>query len=141
MNAYKASAQVSIKAPVSRVWEWLTRPELITQYLFGTEVSTDWKEGSPIRYRGVWEGRAYEDKGTILKIEPEKYLLTTYLSAFSGLPDIPENYNTVVYRLESRAGDTTLTRTQDNIGSEESAKHSSQNWEMVLRKMKELIES
>ncbi len=56
-----------INASSSRVWEALTDPKLIKQYLFGTEVSTDWKVGSPITYRGVWNGREYEDKGRIIK--------------------------------------------------------------------------
>lgn len=58
-----------INASSSRVWEALTDPKLIKQYLFGTEVSTDWKVGSPITYRGVWNGREYEDKGRIIKAE------------------------------------------------------------------------
>ncbi len=42
-----ASATIALKAPASRVWEALTKPELIKQYLFGTDVTTDWRVGQP----------------------------------------------------------------------------------------------
>ena len=106
-----AKSSVTINAPRSRVWEALTQPDLIKQYLFGTEVSTDWKVGSPITYKGVWEGKAYEDKGQILQVEPEKRLVSTFWSALSGLPDRPENYQTVEYALSDEGGGTRLTLT------------------------------
>ena len=31
---------------------------------------TDWEEGSSLVFRGEWEGKAYEDKGTILEAIP-----------------------------------------------------------------------
>ena len=40
--------------------------------MFGTEVHTDWSIGGPIRWRGEWEGKAYEDKGQVLEFEPGK---------------------------------------------------------------------
>src|SRR5512137_2683690 len=92
-----AKAAITINAPASRVWDALTNPHLIKQYLFGTEVATDWKVGSPITYRGTWEGKSYEDKGKILQIEPGRLLVSTYWSSLSSVPDIPENYKTVRY--------------------------------------------
>ena len=135
-----AKSSVTISAPRARVWEALTRPDMIKQYLFGTEVSTDWKVGSPITYKGVWEGKAYEDKGQILQVEPEKRLVSTFWSALSGLPDRPENYQTVDYALSDEGGGTRLTVTQGNNESEESARHSEQNWNMVLEGLKKLVE-
>ena len=139
-ETYLAKASISIDAPTSKVWDALTKPELIKQYLFGTEVTTDWQVGSSITYKGVWEGKAYEDKGKVLQVEPEKLLVSTFWSALSGLPDIPENYQTVRYELSSENGGTRLTLTQDNNDSEEGAKHSEQNWNMVLEGLKKLLE-
>jgi uncharacterized protein YndB with AHSA1/START domain len=135
-----AKATTTINAPASKVWDALTKPELIKQYLFGTEVTTDWQVGSPIRYKGEWEGKPYEDKGKIVQIEPRKLLVSTFWSSLGGLPDTPENYNTVRYEL-SPAGDATrLTITQDNNPTEEAASHSEQNWQMVLDGIKKLLE-
>ena len=45
------------QTPRFEVWEALTSPQMIQQYLFGTQVTTDWQVGSPITYRGVWQGK------------------------------------------------------------------------------------
>ena len=78
MKGIIARQSIVILAPPARVWKALTDPDLIRQYLFGTEAISDWKAGSPIRYRGVWEGKSYEDKGVVLRAEPGKMLETTY---------------------------------------------------------------
>ncbi len=137
---YVAKAAITINAPASSVWEALTKPDLIKQYLFGTQVTTDWKVGSPITYEGVWEGKAYKDKGQILEVEPGKLLVSTYWSAMSGLPDVPENYQTVRYELLPEGSGTRLTLTQDNNATQEDANHSAQNWNMVLDSVKKLVE-
>jgi uncharacterized protein YndB with AHSA1/START domain len=139
-NKFVAKSTITINAPVSKVWDALTRPDLIKQYLFGTTVTTDWQVGSPITYEGIWEGKAYKDKGTILQVEPEKLLVSTFWSALSGLPDIPENYQTVRYELSAEGNSTRLTITQDNNATQDDADHSAQNWSMVLDGMKQILE-
>jgi uncharacterized protein YndB with AHSA1/START domain len=127
-GAYVATASVTTKASAEAVYAALMDPAKIKQYLFGTEVSSDWKVGSPITYRGEWQGKSYEDKGRILELIPNKRFSSTYWSSMGGLPDSPESYNTVTYDIASSRGVTTLTVTQDNIESEESASHSKSNW-------------
>jgi len=137
---YTAKATIIINAPTTKVWAALTQPELIQQYLFGTQVTTDWQVGSPITYTGVWEGKPYEDKGKVVQIEPGKLLVSTFWSSLAGLPDTPENYKTVRYELSNAGGGTRLTVTQDNNDTQEEADHSAQNWTMVLDGMKKLLE-
>ena len=139
-KGFVAKATIIINTPAVIVWDALINPELIKQYLFGTQVATDWKAGSPITYKGIWDGKAYEDKGKVLQIEPGKLLVSTFWSSLSGLPDVPENYKTVRYELSSEGSGTRLTITQDNNASQEEASHSEQNWKMVLDSMKKLLE-
>ncbi len=139
-RSFIAKTAVTINAPMPKVWEALTKPHLIKQYLFGTEVTSDWQVGSPITYKGIWEGKAYEDKGKVLQIEPGKLLVSTFWSSLSGLPDVPENYQTVRYELSIEGNGTRLTVTQDNNASREEAGHSGQNWKTVLEGMKALLE-
>ena len=139
-NKFTAQATTLVNAPASKVWDALTSPSLIKQYLFGTEVTSDWKVGSPITYRGEWEGKSYEDKGEILQIEPDKLLVSTFWSSLAGLPDLPENYKTVRYELSPEGSRTKLTITQDNNDTQEEANHSEQNWKTVLGQLKELLE-
>src|SRR5512137_575786 len=127
-ETFIARATITINVPTSRVWDALTQPDLIKQYLFGTQVTTDWRVGSPITYQGIWEGKAYKDKGKILQVEPGKLLVSTYWSSMSGSPDVPENYQTVRYELSPAGGGTRLTIIQDNNATQEDADHSAQNW-------------
>src|SRR5258708_16104425 len=135
-----STTSITIRASATRVWEALTKPELIKQYLFGTNVKSDWKVGSSITYSGTWEGKAYEDKGKVLQIEPGKLLVSTFWSSLAGLPDVPENYKTVRYELSPAGSGTRLTITQDNNATQEEANHSGQNWKMVLDGLKKLLE-
>jgi uncharacterized protein YndB with AHSA1/START domain len=139
-NAFIARATITVDAPASRVWDALTQPNLIKQYLFGTQVTTDWRVGSPITYQGTWEGKAYEDKGRVLEMERNKLLVSNYWSSMSGLPDTPENYKTVRYELSAEGDGTRLSITQDNNASREEARHSERNWKMVLEGLKKLLE-
>ena len=139
-DTFTATAGITIRASAAEVWDALTNPKLIKQYLFGTDCESDWKVGSPITYTGTWEGKTYQDKGTILEIVPNKLLKSTYWSSFSGKPDVPESYNTVTFELSPKGSVTALTVTQDNNASKESADHSAQNWNKVLATMKDLVE-
>ncbi|HET9912161.1 MAG TPA: SRPBCC domain-containing protein [Anaerolineales bacterium] len=142
MNSkFVAKARTTIHAPISKVWQSLINPEIIKQYLFDTEVITDWQVGSPIVYKGEWQGKPFVDKGEILRIEPEKVLMSTHWSPLSGVPDTPENYHTVAYTLAEKGDSTEVTITQDNNSTEQEKEHSERNWETVLAGMKELLES
>ncbi len=136
-----AEARATINAPISAVWQALTDPAIIKQYFFGTNVVTDWKVGSPIYYRGEWQGRSYEDKGVILEVEPGRKLVTTHWSPLAGVPDVPENYHTVTYLLSEHDGGTEIRLLQDHNSSEEEKQHSEQNWNMMLQALKSLLES
>lgn len=138
---YTAEARTTINAPATKVWAALTNPALIKQYFFGTNVVSDWKVGSPIVYRGEWQGKSYEDKGTILEFDAPRKLVTTHWSALSGVPDVPENYHTVTYLLDERDGHTEITLQQDNNASEEEKQHSEENWSMMLKALKALLEA
>ena len=140
-NKYAAKATTTIKAPASKVWQALVNQEIIKEYLFDTEVTTDWQEGSAITYKGEWQGKPFEDKGKVLRVEPEKRLISTHWSPLSGVPDSPENYHTVTYTLSEQGDSTEVTITQDNNATEQEREHSEQNWRTVLDGMKKLLES
>lgn len=139
-ETYTATATTTIDAPPETVWDGLTNPDLVPQYFFGAEVDTDWEVGSPIRFRGEWEGEEYEDKGEIKRFEPERVLEYTHWSPLSGDPDVPENYHTVTYELTEVATGTELTLNQDNNDTEEARDHAEGNWETMLANLKELLE-
>ena len=107
--------ETTINAPASKVWQALTSPDAIHEFMFGTQVETDWKIGSDIKWTGGYQGKRYEDKGKILQVLPEKLLQHTYHSSMSGIEDKPENYFNVTYELEETNGSTTVTLTNSNL--------------------------
>jgi uncharacterized protein YndB with AHSA1/START domain len=135
-----AKAEILIHAPASKVWEALTTPEIIREYFFGTEAESDWKVGSPLEFKGTWEGKEYVDKGVILRSEPEKLFQYTYLSSFSGLDDVPENYANISYELYEEDGATTLTVRQENLASDADREKTEDNWKTVLSNLKQILE-
>ncbi|MEO6014211.1 MAG: SRPBCC domain-containing protein [Devosia sp.] len=139
-QSFTATKSIVIAASAKRVWEALTDPVQVKQYMFGSDVVTDWKQGSPLIYRGIWKGEPFEDKGTILEIDPPRLLRTNYFSPLSGKPDVPENYAEVTYALSVEGGGTKLTVTQSNISEESGKAQSEGNWSMVQDLIKKLIE-
>ena len=136
-----STAATTIHAPIARVWAALTDPAMIKQYLFGVDVVSDWREGSAIVWKGTYEGRAYEDKGTILKLEPERVLQYTHFSPLTGQPDLPEHYHTVTVELSSQDGGTAITLSQDNNPDEQTREHTAAFWQEMLERLKTLLES
>jgi uncharacterized protein YndB with AHSA1/START domain len=139
-DTFIAKAHVDIKAPIAKVWDALVDPALIKQYMFGTNVVSDWHEGAPIVWKGEWEGKPYKDKGTILQLKPEHVLQYSHFSPLSGQPDVPENYHTVTIELSPRGAGTIVTLSQDNNASEEERQHSEQNWGAMLDSLKKFLE-
>ena len=139
-NTFIAQAHITISAPIANVWDALVKPEMIRQYMFGTNAVSDWKEGSPIVWKGEWEGKPYEDKGVILKLKPERVLQYSHFSPLAGQSDVPEHYHTVTIELSPEGTGTMLMLAQDNNSTEEDREHSEKMWAMMLTSLKTFLE-
>lgn len=140
MTGHVATADVDISASPKQVWHALTDPGLISKYMFGTQVETSWEPGTPITWRGEYEGKSYEDKGEVLECVPAEKLAVTHFSPLTGQDDKPENYHRVTYLLEDKGDRTTLRLEQDNNPDPEAAAESQENWETVLESLKVVVE-
>ena len=136
---HQSKYQTIIKATIDKVWEALTNPEMVKQYFFGSNQETNWNVGSKVLWTGEYEGTTYVDKGVVLEYFPNKKLSYSYLSSWSGLDDKPENYLLVSYEVTQTESGTELIIKQSNY-DEEKAKHSAENWEIVVDGLKKLIE-
>jgi uncharacterized protein YndB with AHSA1/START domain len=136
-----AKASVTVNAEPAKVWAALVTPETIERYMFGAKVSSDWKVGSTIVWRGEWNAKPYEDKGRVLSVEPEKLLAYSHYSPLSGLPDQEQNYHTVRIELTEEAGHTRIALSQDRNATEQARVHSEQNWTAMLLGLKKVIEA
>ena len=140
MTEHVATARTTIDADPDRVWRAMTDPKLIAQYMMGSEVESDWQPGSTITWTGEWEGKAYQDKGEVLQVEPGRLLEVTHYSPMTGADDVPESYHTLRYELTPSGHGTEVTLTQDGCDSAEQAEQFSQNWQGMLDGLKKVAE-
>jgi uncharacterized protein YndB with AHSA1/START domain len=135
---YTATASLVISASLTRIWEAMTDPAVIREYLDGVEVTSDWKIGGAITYHGVRDGATLEGKGVILNMVPHELIETTYWSNLWGLPDEPENYKKVTYRLIPVDWGTVVRVIEDNIPTEEERRRAEQQWMTTLQNLKRI---
>jgi uncharacterized protein YndB with AHSA1/START domain len=140
MTDITTSTTIQIGAPIERVWHALTTPEEIQRWFFGVQTESEWREGSAIVHRGEYRGRAYEDKGEIVRIEPPTLLVHTHWSDVSGLPDEPGHYQRVTWSLEEHDGGTLLTVSEENLPSQDAKRASEQSWPQALTALRSVIE-
>jgi uncharacterized protein YndB with AHSA1/START domain len=139
---------INIKAPIAKVWDVLVNPVQTKQYMFGCETVSDWKVGSPLLWKGEYEGKAMVFvKGTIIKIEPEKLLVYTTIDPNSTIDDVSENYLEVTYQLSFENGETIFTVTQGDYNKVaegerryKEAYNNGEGWDPILVAIKKLVE-
>jgi len=135
-----SKSSINLNASSTKTWEALVEPEIAKEYFFGAEIVTDWKVGSPITFKGEFKGNKYEEKGILLKVEPNTQLQYSHWSHFDGLPDRPENHRTWTFYLTEEEGITQLAVCENNIPTAKQKKRSDEFWGEVLLKIKRLVE-
>ena len=116
--------------------------------MFGCEVVSDWKAGSPLLWNVTYKGKEMVFvKETILELIPEKILKYTTFDPNITILDVPQNYLTVTYELETINGQTVFTVTQGDYNTvaegEKRYKESYNNgdgWNPILVEIKKLVE-
>ena len=140
---------ITINAPASKVWDALVNPEQTKKYMFGCETVSDWKVGSELLWRGIYEGQEMVFvKGHIVEIDPEKFLAYTTIDPNSTIDDVSENYLTVTYHLQEEKGQTIFTVTQGDytkVAEGErrysEAYNGGEGWNPILVEIKKLVET
>ena len=133
---------ITIHALPAKVWEAITQPALIRQWMSETpiEIITNWKVGEPITIQGDWYHSRFENKGVVLQFEPERILEYSHLSSLSRLPDQVENYSVIRFALTPLEDGTELTITLSNFPTEVIYKHLAFYWNVTLVLLKKFIE-
>jgi uncharacterized protein YndB with AHSA1/START domain len=141
----RISRTVTIRADPTAVWRALTDPVLVRQWAaepeLNLEVVTDWQVGSPIVVKGFHHGR-FENRGTVLHFQPNALLQYTHLSSISRLPDRPENYTRIAFRLSpSDDGATSLNVELTNFPTESILRHFDFYWRVTIEVLKRFVET
>jgi len=140
---------ILINAPLAKVWDALINPEQTKKYMFGCEAVSDWKVGSPLLWKGTYEGKEMVFvKGIILEIQQNKLLKYTVIDPNSSIPDIPENYLNVTYILSDKEGRVNLSVVQDGFeGAADGEKrykdveNNGEGWNPILVEIKKVVEA
>jgi uncharacterized protein YndB with AHSA1/START domain len=141
----KFKKAITINASTSQVWHFLTTPELMKKWMISDDIeiniSTDWKVGNPMTIRGNMSGKNFENNGTVLQFKPEKTLEYSHLSSTSRLPNQPESYSIIEFRLQPTEDLTILALTVSNFPTESIYKHLTFYWNVTLEVLKKMIEN
>ena len=134
-------SEIVLNAPVEKVWNALTQPELVKKWQYGSELITDWKIGSEIRFRNEWEGQIFEQWGKVLEVVPNQQIKYSLFFPRPELEDKPENYFIMSYILSEENQKTKLKIIQEDNrpGAVQEEPQGEEN--PVLQALKNLIES
>jgi uncharacterized protein YndB with AHSA1/START domain len=136
-----SDSTVKILAPAKKVWLALTSPGLVKQWQYGSDLLTTWEVGASIVFRNEWDGRVFEQKGTVLEFSPELRLKYSLFVPRPDLQDIPEHYFFMTYELAECDGITSLLVRQEyprpSLPDESSGGNDGPD---VLSQLKELVE-
>ena len=134
---------ITINALPATVWDALTDPLKMKEWMgdpeMGIEIITDWKVGSPIVIKGFHHLK-FENKGKVLQFEPNEILEYNYLSSLSRLPDQPENYVTLSFRLTGLGDQTRLSLHISNFPTETILKHIDFYWRTTIELFRKFAE-
>jgi uncharacterized protein YndB with AHSA1/START domain len=140
---------ILINATPTNVWNALVNPEQTKKYMFGCETVSDWKKGSSLVWRGMYEGKTMDFvTGIIADIVPGKFLAYTTIDPNSDIDNIPENHLLVTYELSDEKGQTLLTVTQGDYSKVANAEarykeayNNGEGWNPILVQIKALVET
>lgn len=132
---------IFINAPAQKVWDALTQPALMKQWMSETDIDiiTNWTAGGPITIRGRLYKKHFENKGKVITFQPYTKLQYTHLSSLSRLPDLPENHALFSFRLTAN-GATQLDFSTQNFATETIYKHLAFYWNVGLELLKRFVE-
>ncbi len=128
------------------VWDALTNPDKIEQYMFGARCESDWKPGSKANFFVTQDEKEITvTKGEVIRVQENKLLEHTLFPANSNIDDTPENYIVILYELDPISdSETELTITQKGYKYVENGLEryieTQKGWKVALPKLKEVAE-
>ncbi|MDQ8011102.1 MAG: SRPBCC family protein [Flavobacterium nitrogenifigens] len=132
---------IVLNAQVEKVWNVLTKSELVKQWQYGSDLITDWKIGNEIRFRNEWEGQVFEQWGTVLEVIPNQKIKYSLFFPRPGLEDKSENYFIMTYVLTEEDQKTKLEIIQEDNRSGAVQEKPQGEENPILQALKAVVES
>lgn len=147
MSKLFVDQSIEINAPVSKVWDLLTKPEYTSEWApefsggSPFHIESDWKLGSPVFWKDSEEKTIVE--GNVTTLKSEKLLRFTVFDVRSEKPPVSQE-DGITYQLSEKDGKTILHVLQGDFSvmpeGEKYRDMSAEVWARVLPKVKELAE-
>ncbi len=132
---------ILIKANIQKVWDCVTKPELVKRWQYGSDLITNWDVGSDIRFITPFDDKVFEQWGKILEVKPYESLVYSLFSPQSGMEDRPENYFVMHYHLKPIADKTSLEIIQQDNRPNATQEDPQGEENPVLKMLKQLAEA
>jgi uncharacterized protein YndB with AHSA1/START domain len=132
---------IKINATKQKVWDTLTKPELVKLWQYGSDLLTSWEIGTPIKFRTEWEDKVFEQWGQVLEIRPNELIKYSLFAPRPDLEDKPENYFIMSYVLTDDNGQTKLEIIQEDNRPNAVQEEPQGEENPVLKSLKDIAET
>lgn len=105
---------IIINAPSQKVWDAITKADLVKRWQYGSDLLTTWEIGSDIKFSTAWEDKIFEQWGKVLAFTPTEIVRYSLFAPRPDLEDKPENYFIMSYVLTEENGQTKLEIIQED---------------------------
>jgi uncharacterized protein YndB with AHSA1/START domain len=139
-------AQITINAPISKVWDALINPDVTAQYMFGCRVTSDWTAGSTVDWVGMVDGKPVTFvTGKLITLDAPNTFVYSVIDPLAAYPHTPENHLIVSCHLTEADGVTALAISQGDYTTvaegEKRYGHGTDGWDQLLVAIKNLLET
>ena len=105
---------IKINATAQKVFDTLTKPELVKLWQFGKVLETDWKVGSEIKFKAQYDGKVLEQWGRVLEIQPNKLIKYNLFTPQPDIKDEQKDYAVTSYVLTAEEAQTKVEIIQED---------------------------
>ncbi len=131
---------LKINASRQKVWDCITKAELVKLWQYGSDLHTSWEIDSEIKFRTVWDNNVFEQWGKVLEVKPTELVKYSLFAPRPGLEDKPENYFMMSYVLTEENGYSKLEIIQEDERPNAVQEEPQGEENPVLKLLKELAE-
>ena len=131
---------IKINAAIQKVWDTITKPELVKLWQYGSDLLTTWEVGSDIKFRTEWEEKVFEQWGKVLEMRPNELIKYSLFAPRPDLEDKPENYFVMNYLLTDENGQTKLEIIQEDNRPNAVQEEPQGEENPILKSLKQLAE-
>jgi len=132
---------IKINASTQKVWDTITKPELVKLWQYGSDLLTSWEIGSDIKFRTEWEDKVFVQWGKVLENIPTEIVKYSLFAPRPDLEDKPENYFIMSYVLTDENGQTKLEIIQEDNRPNAVQEDSQGEENPVLKSLKNIAET